>query len=89
METKIELSKLSDAELLYWVNYAQPDKKLQEMVSLLRIASMDSRRFYGYLRDVLLRGRRLVAYYPANDAPSSVEGMTLVGSIEDGSLYIG
>lgn len=90
METKIDLSKLSDAQLLDWVNYSQPDKELREKVSLLRLATMDdSRRFYGYLRDVLLRGRRVVAFYPAIDDPSSVEGMTLVGSIDDGGLYIG
>ena len=89
METKIDLSKLSDAQLLDWVNYSQPDKELREKVSLLRFATMDSGRFYAYLRDVLLLGRRVVAFYPANDDPSSVEGMTLVGSIEDGGLYIG
>ena len=90
METKIDLSKLSDAQLLDWVNYSQPDKELREKVSLLRFATGDdSQRFFKILRDVLLCGHRVVAFYPANDDPSSVEGMTLVGTIEDGGLYIG
>ncbi len=90
METETDISKLSDAQLLDWVNYSQPDKELRDMVSLLRYATMsEPYRFFPILKDVLLNGRHLVAFYPAIDNPSSVEDLTLVGDLMDGGLYIG
>lgn len=89
METKIDISKLSNEQLLEWVNCTQPDKELREMVSLLRYATMDEpTKFFPILKDVIFKGHRLIAYYPMFDEPSSVDGMTFIGSIIDGGLYL-
>lgn len=89
MGTKIDISKLSNEQLLEWVNCTQPDKELREMVSLLRYATMDEpTKFFPILKDVIFKGHRLIAYYPMFDEPSSVDGMTFIGSIIDGGLYL-
>lgn len=87
--SSIDIKKLKDDQLLDYCLYLSDDGKLKEAAGLLQYAVFgDAEKIASILHKVLFNGASLHTFYPAFDKEDSIAGMSYVGSIPDGSLYL-
>lgn len=88
-EKKIDPKTLS-GEALFWYyteNEDYHDEDYSSVVKLLTYATESPEEAYKILEECVKNDKKLVAIYPGEgEAPT--EGMTFVGSIIDGALYM-
>lgn len=87
MIADIRIPELTGKDLFYYYLHDFPDKEYRSVVRLLPFATMDINRAYQILEYCEKEHKKLVAVYYGDK--TDTKNMEYVGTIHDGSLYIG